>query len=90
MGDPDLAGPEKRSPERAVPQAEAQLSLQSDAIPVAGDVPQSQTGTTGLPDARSPFDFRRLRRNNLIVATGSFLVFIFFFLPWYGFAARLR
>lgn len=87
MGDLDLPGPGKRSPERAMPQAEAQLSLQSDAIPAAGDVPQSQTGATGLPEARSSFDFRRLRREDLIVATGSFLVFIFLFLPWYGFAA---
>lgn len=87
MGDPDLPRPEKRSPERAVQQAEAQPSPQSDAIPVAGDVPQSQTGTTGHSDAQSPFDFRRLRRDDLIVPTGSFLVFIFLFLPWHGFAA---
>lgn len=64
VGDPDLPGPEKRSPERAVPQAEAQPPLQSDAIPAAGDVPQSQMGTIGLPDARSPFDFRRSRHDN--------------------------
>lgn len=73
MGDPDLPGTEKLSPERAAPQAEAQPSLQSDAIPAAGDVPQFQTGTTGLPDAWSAFDFRRFRRDDLIVATGSFL-----------------
>jgi hypothetical protein len=87
MGDLDLPGPEKRSQTRVVPQAEAQPSPQDDAIPAAGDVPQSQTGTAGLSDARSPFDFRRLRRGDLIAAIGSFLVFIFLFLPWYGFAA---
>jgi hypothetical protein len=86
-GDLDLPGPEKISSERAAPLAEAQPSLQSDAIPAAGDVPQFQTGTTSPPDARSPFDFRRFRRDDLIAATGSFLVFISLFLPWYGFAA---
>lgn len=88
MGDPDLPRSEKRSSERAAPLAEAQLPLQSDAIPAAGDAPRFQTGTTSLPDAPSPFDFRRLHHDDLIVATGSFLVFIFLFLPWYGLRQR--
>ena len=87
MGDPGLLRPEKRSQARAVPQAEAQPSPQDDAIRAAGDVPQPQKGIAGRPDAWFPFDFRRLRRCDLIAAIGSFLVFIFLFLPWYGFAA---
>jgi hypothetical protein len=87
MGDSYLLGPEKPSQARVVPQAEAQPSLQDDGIRAAGDVPQSQAGITGLPDAQSPFEFRRLRRGNLMAAAESLLALIFLFLPWYGFAA---
>jgi hypothetical protein len=85
-GEPNLPGPENRSQAQAWPQAEAQPSPQDYAIPPTGDVPQSQAGTA-LAETRSPFDFGRLRPADLIAGTGSFLVLVSLFFPWYDFAA---
>jgi hypothetical protein len=84
---PNYPGPEDRSQAGAWPQAEAQPSLQDDAIPPAGNVPPAQAGMAALAGTRSPFDFRRLRPGDLIAGIASFLVFISVFIPWYSFAA---
>jgi hypothetical protein len=81
---PDLPRPEDQSQARAKAQ---QPSPQDDAIPPAGDVPQSKAGTAAFAGTRSPIDLGRLRPGDLVAGIASFLVLISLFIPWYSFAS---
>jgi hypothetical protein len=66
-GEPDFSRPEEHAQTRPVPMAEAQPPPRDD-IPLAGGVPQPQpwAGTAPLTRPRSPVDFTRLRRGDVI------------------------
>jgi hypothetical protein len=83
---PNLPGSGNRPQSQGFPLAEVQPS-QDDDIPPAGSVPQSQARTAAHSGTKPPFDFKRLRRGDLVAGIASFLVFIAVFIPWYSFAS---
>jgi hypothetical protein len=86
--EPNLPRPEEHSKACARPQAP--LVPPGDAIPPAGDIPQSQAGTAVPVDTQSPFSFGRLRPGDLLAGITSFRVLISPFFPWCSFAASVH